>query len=136
MQPIEFLNLAHKLIDSADEAELRTAISRAYYYVYHSIKNDLVGSDTNLTHDVMINCIQEANINGNKVAEFEELGQTIRDLKTDRIFADYKINKSLSQETCHTMIKRCETAVEDFKECKRLGIIDAARNYLRQYKYI
>ncbi len=45
MDPAKFLDLANRLICSTDEAKRRTAISRAYYYVYHYIKQDLVGAD-------------------------------------------------------------------------------------------
>ena len=68
--------------------------------------------------------------------EFELLAQQVRDLKADRIRADYRIHRELSQETCDTMIKRCEGAIEDFEECKQAGLVAAARNYLRHFKYI
>jgi hypothetical protein len=136
MQPNDFLNLAKRLILSADEAERRTAISRAYYYVYHHIKNNLVDLDTDLYHEKMIDCIQEAKINDEKQEKFEILAEALKNLKTDRKFADYILHKTLNQKTCDTMIKRCLDVVNDFEECKQIGIIDAARNYLRQFNYI
>jgi uncharacterized protein (UPF0332 family) len=136
MQPSDFLNLAYKFINSTDEAERRTAISRAYYYVYHYIKTNLVDSDINLAHDVMIRCFEEARIENQKMDEFEELGEALSNLKTDRVFADYKLHKSLNQKTCDTMIKRCLSAIEDFERCKLLGIIEAAKNYLKRFNYI
>ena len=136
MDPIDFLNLANKLICSTDEAERRTAISRAYYYVFHYIKQHLVGSDGDLLHDIMVRCIQEATLDRKKVDEFEILAEEIGGLKTDRTFADYKIHKSLNPSTCKTMIKRCQEAVMDFEECKQCGLVDAARSYLRDYGYL
>ena len=136
MDPVDFLNLATNLICSTDEAERRTAISRAYYYVYHHIKRDLVGPDNNLSHDVMINCIQEATLDREEVEEFETLAEDIGNLKTDRTFADYKIHKYLSPKTCRTMIDRCQEAVRNFEQCKQAGLVDAARDYLRSYRYL
>ena len=131
MDPIDFLELAHRFIFSNDEAERRTAISRAYYYVYHYVKQALVGTDF-LAHDKMIDCIREGALNGEKVEEFEILASSIGDLKTDRKFADYDIHKQLNQKTCFTMIKRCQEAIKAFEECKKIGLISAARSYLKK----
>lgn len=38
MDPTDFLNFAKKFRYSSDEASIRTAISRAYYYVYHYMR--------------------------------------------------------------------------------------------------
>ena len=136
MDPAKFLDLANRLICSTDEAKRRTAISRAYYYVYHYIKQDLVGADGYLAHDVMIKCIEEATLDGEKAEDFEILARTIGDLKTDRKFADYMIHKRLNQKTCSTMIKRCQEAVRDFEQCKQAGLVCAARTYLKSYGYL
>ena len=136
MKPVEFLSLADRLILSTNEAERRTAISRAYYYVYHHIKNSLVDPGQYLDHTVLVHCIREAKVAKQKVEKFEVLAEQVKDLKSDRTFADYKLHEKLSQETCDTMIKRCEEAIEDFEECKQAGLVVAARNYLRHFKYI
>ena len=36
---LEYIKLAEQLAQNADEASQRTAISRAYYYVYHAANN-------------------------------------------------------------------------------------------------
>jgi uncharacterized protein (UPF0332 family) len=131
MDPLDFLSVAGKLICSPDEAERRTAISRAYYAVYHYIKTDLVGADAYLDHTVLVNCLTET-----KVEKFELLGESVKNLRTDRIFADYKIHRQLNQKTCDTMIDRCREAIKDFESCKESGLIDAARDYLRRFGYM
>ncbi|HEX7380161.1 MAG TPA: hypothetical protein VF278_23775, partial [Pirellulales bacterium] len=39
MSPNDFVSLAVKLSNSAHEAELRTAVSRAYYGAFHSARD-------------------------------------------------------------------------------------------------
>ena len=136
MKPVEFLSLADRLILSTNEAERRTAISRAYYYVYHHIKNSLVDPGQYLDHTVLVHCIREAKVAKQNMKEFEVLAEQVKDLKSDRMFADYKLHEELKQKTCDTMIKRCRAAIEDVEECKQAGLIAAARNYLRRFNYI
>jgi hypothetical protein len=42
MDPLDFLKVADNLKNSPDEAERRTAVSRAYYSVFNCIKSYLV----------------------------------------------------------------------------------------------
>ena len=131
MNPLDFLDLAEKLEFSNSEAEIRTAISRAYYAVYNYIKADLVGLDEYLQHDILINCITET-----KIERFEYLGKDIRDLMAARRRADYKIGVSFSNKTCETIINKSQNVIKEFDECKKLGLIEEARNYLKRFGYI
>jgi len=131
MNPLDFLDLAEKLEFSNSEAEIRTAISRAYYAVYNYIKADLVGLDEYLQHDILINCITET-----KIERFEYLGKDIRDLMAARRRADYKIGVSFSNKTCETIINKSKNVIREFDECKKFGLIEEARNYLKRFGYI
>ena len=131
MNPLDFLDLAEKLKFSTSEAEIRTAISRAYYAVYNYIKANLVGADEYLQHDILINCITET-----KIERFEYLGKDIRDLMAARRRADYKMGISFSSKTCETIINKSQNAIKEFDECKKLGLIKEARNYLKRFGYI
>jgi len=131
MNPLDFLDLAEKLEFSSSEAEIRTAISRAYYAVYNYIKADLVGLDEYLQHDILINCITET-----RVERFEYLGKDIRDLMAARRRADYKMGASFTSRTCETIISKSQNIIKEFDECKKLGLIEEARVYLRRFGYI
>ncbi len=130
MDPTDFLNFAKKLRYSSDEASIRTAISRAYYYVYHYIKRELLIEDENFAHEHLHECIQEARIKGETMEEFRTLGIAIQSLKSRRILADYKIHKNITQITCDTMIDDCQEVIKEFEECTKNGLIEAAKDYL------
>lgn len=94
MDPRDFQKLAHKLVEGTTPAEVRTAISRAYYAAY-SFANEIL---TDLGFRTF------KNAKGHKQTQFRlnnsgdddiiQVGSKLTDLETKRIRADYQLNRT------------------------------------------
>lgn len=79
--PLEFLQLANQLAASTDEANLRTAVNRAYYALFLLARDKLSITDTSGVHRLVVKVIKRRN---NALAD--QLGS----LKRLREVADYE----------------------------------------------
>jgi hypothetical protein len=69
MSPADFLTLARTLSKSAGEAELRSAVSRAYYSAFHSARILIESCGVQLplsasAHEKITNCMQQSTDQG------------------------------------------------------------------------
>lgn len=91
MTPDEFLVLATRLSASTGEAELRSAVSRAYYDVFHAAR--LLIEDCGVAcpesaeaHDKVSKCLQNS-----QHANIVATGDKLSSLRTARNRADYRL---------------------------------------------
>lgn len=103
MEPKAFLQVALKLLETNhDEAELRSAVSRAYYSAYHLIRIEVqkqikltliqqsgLGSKKLIAHEKLCNAL----MGSTKIRSF---GDHLNDLRLARINADYQIETVVS----------------------------------------
>lgn len=92
MNPDEFLDLADRLSKAAGEAERRSAISRAYYGVFHAGRVlieacDVIVPKSAEGHRVVIWCLKESHD-----AELETAGRKLDSLRSTRNQADYQLD--------------------------------------------
>ncbi|MCI0357412.1 MAG: hypothetical protein L0211_02880 [Planctomycetaceae bacterium] len=92
MKPDEFLVLAVRLSASSGEAERRSAISRAYYAIFHAARLvvedcGVVRPSTAEVHDKLAKCLQ----NGRDV-ELAMVGDKLNMFRAARNSADYRLN--------------------------------------------
>jgi len=91
MNPRDFFTLAERLVAESTESAQRSAVSRAYYAVFHEARM-LVEScgfrfaSTAETHSKLIYCIMAAND-----ADLDFVGQKLGSLRTIRNTADYDL---------------------------------------------
>ncbi len=130
MDPCDFLDLANILKSSPDEASRRSAVSRAYYAVYHYIRSYL--SSHNIPdrcvkhHDPLIRCLRNSG-----VREVEILGDTVRDLKGDRMQADYELDLTkFTAKTCCEFCRTCRETINEFQSYEGTSLVAGVRNYL------
>lgn len=130
MEPYDFLHLADTLKSRPDEASRRTAVSRAYYAVYHYIRAYL--SNHNIPdrcvkhHDPLIRCLRNSG-----VREVEILGDTVGDLKEERMDADYTLNlTTFNAKKCKEFCKTCKDTINEFQSYEGTSLVEGVRNYL------
>lgn len=134
MDPIEFLNLAKELNSGttqspAVEPKLRTAVSRAYYYVFLKIQQTLTklgqpfykGRDT---HKQVIDCLY-MDISTSPIAI------RLDSLRKKRNEADYDIDSSsylYGTDKATVAISEAELLSNDFESIDKNNLIGKIRN--------
>ncbi len=124
----EFLDVAARLSASANEADLRSAVSRAYYSVLHGTisalppgrepKDDYSGS----SHDAVIG---EARGYGNANPPLPGRSAAIRvadklsRLKAKRRKADYRLTEDINSQFVDRVMADATTALDDIAEWTR-----------------
>lgn len=93
MNPDDFLVLAVRLSASSGESERRTAISRAYYAVFHKARVlvegcGIVCPPTAEVHDKLARCLQNA-----QDADLAMIGDKLNMFRSVRNTADYRLNE-------------------------------------------
>lgn len=124
MDPKRFLRTAQKLlVPSNDEADLRSAVSRAYYSAYHLIRIEIL-------KQIKLTVIQQAGLGGKRQMGHEKLcgalsgchatsnlGVHLDGLRTARVKADYDLESPLSFERAQLGVEQAHkfwSAVESF----------------------
>ena len=88
----EFLILAGKLTTSADEASLRSAVSRAYYGAFHLSTQFLEDIERPVPKNAHVYVARQLQRSGQ--ADACRAGSLLGDLQSKRIKADYRLDDS------------------------------------------
>lgn len=143
MNPEQFLVVAKSLVDNdaASSGASRSAVSRAYYFVFHSIR-DLIeqelkikvkgsagGNEHKLLQDLLLNC------NVNQAAQ---IGQKLANLHLERKKADYDLanDSQLSLGKARLCVERGEGIVVEARMCFAGPLKPKIIAGLTQYKKI
>ncbi len=101
MDPRAFLTVTGNLHASGEEANRRTAVSRAYYALYLTA-HQLLKAETLPLHDGPADhrrVPEYLMASGNQ--EIENVGKVLQDLRHERVLADYRMNESkFNQNLC------------------------------------
>jgi len=117
MTPDEFLNLARRLSTAKGEAELRTAISRAYYAAFHLVHGFVNSCGVVLARDAaahkhVAHCLQHSND-----PELVAAGRMLDSLRADRNAADYRIDEQRFRDP--ELVQFCLGAAEEISTAVR-----------------
>ncbi len=137
MRPEAFLDVADELA-VGDAPRLRSAVSRAYYAVYHVASratHDLGGPARSSSHDLVGNRFQSSSD-----PAVSALGQRFLNLKAARNRADYTLDDGLdveSQSTVEVLVREAHGLLEAFEQLPhgdlRLAAEEAIEAYERMY---
>jgi len=115
MDPQEFLKTANVLVNSLEESDLRTSVSRSYYAVilfYRNYFAEKVGFLPEklgaAVHTFVPECFNECNPD-----EAKKIGEKISRLKQGRTNADYILSKTVSS----TKAKDCLGLAKELIDC-------------------
>ena len=117
----EFLACAERLAASKHEADLRSAVSRAYYAAFHEAQALLRDCGVRLprteqAHVKMTFCLQDC---GEAVAE--EVGHSIEFLRNQRKVADYELDNSRFTDAhrVQTETARARRVKDNLDRCRK-----------------
>lgn len=138
MDPRDFQKLAAKLASETGAADIRTAISHAYYSVF-SVGVELL-RDTGLGVSIGPSAHGEVEYRLSNCAniEVEKVGSQLSDLRSRRIRADYRLdneaieNQKNAQALVHQAHKMIRTLDTCFAGPHRKEIVRAIQKYLQE----
>ncbi len=113
MDPIEFHQLALSLVDGGTPAEVRSAISRAYYAIFHVSANILRGMGFRIKRTAEGHTDVAHRLSNCGHTNVIYIGQNLGDLRGMRNDADYRLDKPQNQKTARAIIKQVGTWIED-----------------------
>lgn len=137
MDPRDFQILAKKLVAGTNPAEVRTAISRAYYAAFNcavAILEELgfrinTGSSG---HGEVRNRLSNSGDN-----DLKKVGSQLADLQNKRIQADYRLKKTdiENQKTAQATVQQVDRLIQVLDEClrepRRQRVIEAIQKWER-----
>jgi hypothetical protein len=114
MDPRELQKLALKLIASANPAEVRTAISRAYYATYHVGAEALEEMGFIIEKGPQGHKGVQHRLHNSGDPEISNVGSKLGDLETRRIDADYHLNDANveRQKTAEALVKMADNLIQ------------------------
>jgi uncharacterized protein (UPF0332 family) len=117
----DFLSFAMTLHNSDDEAARRSAVSRAYYGLFHQVKEIFVAANIRLKHNHEDHSTMTHYLGVSKVLDAKYIGEKLKDLRAERNEADYDLQKAkFGKKQCEIQCLLAETL------CNKLDGLDLA----------
>lgn len=129
MNPEDFLVLAERLAAGPDEASLRSAISRAYYAIFHMVLDDL-GPIVEIPRDAAGHRILGRCLRNCGLPQAVTLAQTLDTLRDSRNVCDYRLDLAgPSPPTVAMRVTSARQFVTDYLALPRPALHDGVRAY-------
>ncbi len=131
----EFQKLASELVKRNEPAEIRTAISRAYYATHNVGAEILTGMDFEIVEGAGGHGDVWNRLSNSGDSEVMRVGSQLSNLHTTRIHADYWLNRKEveNQKTGQALVKQANRMIqildEYYSEPKRTQIIKAIQDW-------
>lgn len=139
MNPLDFIALAIRLSNSRNEADLRSAVSRAYYGAFHMARQfladcglrfpakDIYGAEI---HNKVRYCLSESGSSDALV-----VGHKLRTLRSQRNRADYDLEsiEFRSRAIVIGMVGAAPEIVDAIQRCRAEPAFSEARAKIRTY---
>lgn len=135
MRPEAYLDVADELMGAGGAARLRSAVSRAYYAVFHVATQATValgGPARSSDHE-----LTGARFQSSADPVISELGQRFLNLKTARHRADYRLAGGADVEdpvAVAALVREARELAEAFKELPRGPLREAAAGAISEYE--
>lgn len=136
MDPREFQALAKKLVTEAKPAEIRSAISRAYYAAYNFAVEILTDLGFAMPKNSKGHSAVQFRLQNSGDNNIVRVGSQLTDLYSKRIQADYRLNEKSAenQKVALVVIEQVERMIGVLEEGNRVGarresIIEAIRSW-------
>ena len=138
MNHLDFLNTAERLMatDSPTEADIRSAISRSYYAVYHHVllwwkSNNELPDYKDRGHAKIQMALSNAGI-----PDAKRFSRYMADLNIDRRKADYELALSFNLEKGQAALNLARRAIAAFDGLDKTALSEGVLNYLRKTNQI
>lgn len=137
----DFLTFAKTLYGSDYEAARRTSISRAYYALYHHVREYLISLGIPITtkpeeHKRMVRYLKNSGID-----DVKYVGEQLNDIREKRNNADYELSdSSFNKNTCALYCSMAETLFNQLnsidKQLLKNGLIQYAKLVNEPYRLL
>ncbi|MFM9961163.1 MAG: HEPN domain-containing protein [Planctomycetaceae bacterium] len=135
----EFLQLARELSAGPSEAYWRTAVSRAYYASFHLVRQRLSEWGFHIRKSDQAHAGMSRRLGVLALDGWDDLARDLSQLRTDRNFADYDIERVFPKRLAvnclavtERIIKTLHTKLSDNEQQQAIAAIrDYERNVLR-----
>lgn len=112
MSPREFLVIAKRLAHEPTEAAWRTAVSRAYYSMFHECRDQLAVWGFVTRHSDQAHLAVSRRLLGSQLQPLVDAAQLLTDSKRVRNHADYELQKPFQQVEVLRFVQAIESAAE------------------------
>jgi len=135
MNPREFQNLASTLVNGKTPAEIRTAISRAYYSTHNVGVEFLSGLGFRIPKNASGHKEVWNRLSNSGDSEVMRVGSQLSDLYTMRIHADYRLDREdvENQKTAQGLVEQANRMIKILDEncsgLKKTQIIKAIQDW-------
>jgi hypothetical protein len=131
----EFQDTAERLAQGTTEGDWRSAVSRAYYGVFHHFREFFLANGLDLGRGGQAHFNLYAGLQNCGIAAVAPLGNQVDDLRDSRVWADYDLNRALPQRFALQEVARAAQLVADFQThlatILAQQIVDGVRHYLQ-----
>lgn len=138
MNHLDFLNTAERLIsiDSATESDIRSAISRSYYAVYHHVllwwkSNSRFPDYRERGHAKIQMALYNAGI-----PAVRDFSRDVKELNSARRDADYELALRFNLEDGQAMLDLARYAITAFDAIDKTALSEGIEDYLRKTNQI
>jgi hypothetical protein len=141
MDPREFQELAESLANGVSPAEMRTAISRAYYSVYNVGLEMLKGMGFQISEGPSGHKDVEHWLSNCGNITVQKVGSQLAELRSRRIQADYRLDKREVEapKTARVLVQQASRMIKVLDECgagpEREDLIRGIREYLEKISW-
>jgi uncharacterized protein (UPF0332 family) len=111
----EFLNTAERLALGATEADWRSAVSRAYYGLFHYLREVLLAGGLNLGAGGACHFNLYAGLMNCGIAAAARLAPRLDRLREARVKADYNMNRLVSRSIAQQEVQEARSLAADFQ---------------------
>ena len=133
--PDAFLVQAEKLLLSVAEEDWRSAVSRAYYAAFHSVRQFMSGLGFSVPRTDLAHGYLSRRLSHSGHPPLDDAGSDLNFLRAERNFADYELTGNLAQATARLQVQTAREIMETIDDCAvepiRTQVRDAMRDYER-----
>lgn len=135
MEGRDFLTVAQKLYGSADEAERRTAVSRAYYALFNHVKRSLEVKGVPFKKNAEAHDQVYRFLHNSTIEKAQIIASALSSLREVRNDADYNLQISgFDTINCSLHCKKAENSLCHFDDVDLVNLVNRICEYARIVK--
>jgi uncharacterized protein (UPF0332 family) len=115
MQWGEFQDTADRLARGGAEGDWRSAVSRAYYAVYHFFREFLLSHGLDAGRGAQSHFNLYSGLLHSGFPQVAAIASRIDSLRAHRVWADYDLSRQLSARVAHTAVRTSRLLIADFQ---------------------
>jgi len=135
VQASEFQDTAERLAHGTTEGDWRSAMSRAYYAVFHFFLDFFLAQGLDLGSGAQAHSSLYMGLNNCGEPTVAPIANDVDDLRRSRVLVDYNLNATVKQCEATRIVQKVESVVNDFQSLLNTvavaDLVDGVRSYLQ-----